>query len=265
MTESQSPDMSSPSKATDKPAPPSLDELDLSTSQGLRQLHRSFILHNPESVAPLHLHLIQFMLICYSANRLINLFPPVLAAASRADKNQDFQLAAFDALSIWLLRATRSPNPSAEIGPRISPLEWDNLVSLSWTRWASAPNSSTIQKIIKEVFSKTLVLQRAFYSDWREREIALLERVVLMTGMDLKIQCHLIEVLVRRAPEGAKRVLELRNTWVVEMLVEMKDSSNGPAVGKCLVSVLMARRKELLNEDPTVHPFSNIIDIAERP
>jgi len=192
------------------------------------------------------------MLIFASANNLIQLFPQLLASASRADKNQEFQLAAFDALSIWLLRAIRSSNPSTTIAPKIPSPEWDNLISLSWTRWASAPNSGAIQKVIKELFSKTLVLQRALYSDWKEREIALLERVLLLAGMDLKIQCHLIEVLVRRAPEGAKRVLRLRNTWVVDMLGEMKDSSMGPAVGKCLVSVLMTRRNELLNEDPQV-------------
>ena len=249
----QSPEATSPYQVADNAAPSSLDELDLSTSQELRQLHRSFILQNPEYASHFHFHLNRLTLMYGSADHLMKLFPQVLAAASRADKNQEFQLAAFDVLSIWLLRATRSADPSTGIGPRISPSEWDNLVSLSWTRWASAPNSNTIQKMIKEVFSKTLVLQRVLYSDWKEREIALLERVVLMMGMDLKIQCHLIEVLVRRAPEGAKRVLELRNTWVVEMLGEMKDSSNGPAVGKCLVSVLMTRRNELLNGDPQVH------------
>jgi hypothetical protein len=205
------------------------------------------------------------MLICGSADRLIPLFPQILASAFRADKNQEFQLAALDALSIWLLRATRTNNPSTTIAPRVSPSEWDNLISLSWIRWASAPNSNAIQKIIKELFSKTLVLQRVLFSDWKEREIGLLERVLLLAGMDLKIQCHLIEVLVRRAPEGAKRVLELRNTWVIDMLGEMKDSSNGPAVGKCLVGVLMTRRKELLDEDPQVIPIEDLVDVEEWP
>ena len=96
------------------------------------------------------------------------------------------------------------------------------------------------------------------YKDWNEREIKLLERVLLIPGIDLKIQCHLIEVLVRRASKGAKLVFELRHTWVVDMLAEMKDSGNGPAVGKCLVAVLMTRRNELLNEEPEVVQHLNL-------
>jgi hypothetical protein len=38
----------------------------------------------------------------------------------------------------------------------------------------------------------------------------------------------------------------------------MKDSSVGPAVGKCLVSVLMARREELLAEGAEVSPPSRV-------
>src|SRR5437773_5656659 len=146
----------------------------------------------------------------YSVDRLTKTFPSLLESASRADKNLDWQLAALDAFSIWLLRATRSSNPSI-LGSYITPSEWETLVSLHWIRWASAPNSTAIQKILKETFSKTLVLQRLLFPNWKEREIELLERVVNFTGIDMKIQCYLIEVLVRRASGGAKRVLEIRN------------------------------------------------------
>ena len=73
---------------------------------------------------------------------------------------------------------------------------------------------------------------------------------MLMTGVDIKVQCFLIEVLVRRASDGAKRVLELNMNWVRDMLLRMKDGSVGPAVGKCIVSVLMARRNELMKSNP---------------
>jgi hypothetical protein len=73
-----------------------------------------------------------------------------------------------------------------------------------------------------------------------------------MAGVDIKAQCFLIEVLVRRASDGAKRVLELNEHWVRDMLLRMKDGSVGPAVGKCIVSVLIARRNELMESDPQV-------------
>ena len=130
---------------------------------------------------------------------------------------------------------------------------------MTWIRWASAPNSNTIQKVLKELFSKVLVLQRLLFPDWKEREIHLLDKVVDFTGMDMKIQCYLIEVLVRRVSEGGKRVLEIRNNWVTEMLGKMKDGSIGPAVGKCLVSVLMVRRTELINKSNVCPPNANII------
>ena len=73
-----------------------------------------------------------------------------------------------------------------------------------------------------------------------------------MSGVDIKAQCFLTEVLVRRASDGARRVLELNEHWVRDMLLRMKDGSVGPAVGKCIVSVLIARRNELMESDPQV-------------
>jgi hypothetical protein len=163
-----------------------------------------------------------------------------------------------DALSIWLLRATRSSNVS-DIASHITSSDWESLVSLTWIRWASAPNSNAIQKLLKELFSKVLVLQRKLFLDWKEREVRLLEKIVIVREMDRKIQCYLIEVLVRRVSNGGKRVLEIRNNWVMEMLAEMKDGSIGPAVGKCLVSVLMVRRTELMNDSDVPSPNSNLI------
>ena len=75
-----------------------------------------------------------------------------------------------------------------------------------------------------------------------------------MTGMDIKVQCFLTEVLVRRASDGAKRVLALNESWIRDMLLRMKDGSVGPAVGKCIVTVLMARRTELMDSTPEVIP-----------
>jgi hypothetical protein len=187
----------------------------------------------------------------YSEDRLIELFPLVLESAFRADKPLEWQLAALDALSIWILRATRSSNPS-QLGSKFTSHDWESLLSLVWIRWSSAPNSNAIQKILKEVFSKTLVFQRVAFADWKEREIELLKRIVLMTGVDLKVQCFLIEMLVRRASNGSKLVLELKSSWVDEMLGRMKDGGTGPAVGKCLVTVLMVRRTELTDENPDV-------------
>lgn len=186
-------------------------------------------------------------------------FRSLLASASRADKNLEWQLASLDALSIWLLRATRSSNPSI-VASKITSPEWENLISLTWVRWASAPNSNAIQKILKEIFSKILVLQRVLFPDWKDRECELLERMVKMNGINLKIQCYLIEVLVRRASNGAQRVLQIRKDWVMEMLAQMKDGGLGPAVGKCLVGVLMVRRTELLNDDSEVSPQKFEVD-----
>jgi len=180
-----------------------------------------------------------------SLDSLLTSFYPVLAAASRADKSLEWQLAALDAFSIWLLRATRSTY-HAQIASHISPSDWDILVALTWTRWASAPNANAIQKLLKEIFSKILTLQRNIYSDWNKREVALLERVAQIHSMDMKVQCYLTDVLVRRTTNGAKRLLELHKDWVGTMLGEMKDSGTGPAIGKCIVSVLMARRAELI-------------------
>ena len=156
-------------------------------------------------------------------------------------------------MSIWLLRATRSSNVS-NIASHITSSDWTSLVSLTWVRWASAPNSNAIQKVLKELFSKVLVLQRMLFPDWKEKELELLEKVINFREMDRKIQCYLIEILVRRVSDGGKRVLEIRNNWVMEMLGEMKDGSTGPAVGKCLVSVLMVRRIELMNESKVLSP-----------
>jgi len=169
----------------------------------------------------------------------------VLEAASRADKSLEWQLAALDAFSIWLLRAIRSTH-HAQIASHISPSDWDTVVALTWTRWASAPNANAIQKLLKEIFSKVLVFQRNIYSDWNEREVALLERVARIHSMDMKIQCYLTEVLIRRISNGAGKLFELQKDWVSTMLAEMKDGGTGPAVGKCIVSVLMARRAELI-------------------
>jgi len=249
MTGAESPGFTVRGHTSDDAATQSLDELDLTTIQGLRQLQRNFILEepryrpipSPHSLPPL----------IPSTDCLIDTFPTLLNSATRADKNLEWQLASLDALSIWLLRATRSSNPSS-IASKITSSEWESLISLTWIRWASAPNSNAIQKILKEAFSKTLVLQRILYVDWKEREIELLEKVVIMTGIDLKIQCYLIEVLVRRASNGAQRILQIRKDWVMKMLAEMKDGSIGPAVGKCLVSVLMVRRTELMTQDPEV-------------
>jgi hypothetical protein len=186
-----------------------------------------------------------------SEDCLIELFPLVLESAFRADKPLEWQLAALDALSIWILRATRSSNPS-QLGSKFTSHDWESLISLIWIRWSSAPNSNAIQKILKEVFSKTLVFQRVVFADWKEREIELLKRIVLMTGVSIKVQCFLIEMLVRRASNGSQLVLELKSSWVDEMLGRMKDGGAGPAVGKCLVTVLMVRRAELTDQDPEV-------------
>jgi hypothetical protein len=178
----------------------------------------------------------------------------VLESALRADTTLEWQLAALDALSIWILRATRSPNPS-QLGSRIISSDWESLISLIWIRWSSAPNSNAIQKILKEVFSKTLIFQRVVFRDWEAREFELLKRVVVMTGVDLKVQCFLIEVLVRRPSNGARLVLELQTAWVGQMLERMRDGGVGPAVGKCLATVLMVRRAELTHEDSEVFNF----------
>jgi hypothetical protein len=175
----------------------------------------------------------------------------VLESALRADRPLEWQLAALDALSIWILRATRSHSPS-QLGSRITSSEWESLISLVWIRWSSAPNSNAIQKILKEVFSKTLIFQRVVFQDWEARELELFKKVVVMKGVDLKVQCFLIEVLVRRVSNGAKLVLGLQTSWVGEMLEKMRDGGFGPAVGKCLVSVLMVRRAEITHEDSEV-------------
>lgn len=73
----------------------------------------------------------------------------------------------------------------------------------------------------------------------------------MMSG-DMKIQCYLIEVLVRRVRDGAGQVMRMRDGWVKDMLLRMKDSSVGPAIGKCLVSVLMQRRHDLIEKDSEV-------------
>jgi hypothetical protein len=179
----------------------------------------------------------------------LSTFPSLLDAASRADKSLEWQLAALDALSIWLLRATRSTTHHPQIASAVSPSEWDTLLSLTWTRWASAPNSNAIQKLLKEMFAKTLVLQRRLFSDWDEREFGLLERVAQLHSMDTKIQCYLIEVLVRRVSNGAQRLLELERDWVARMLADMKDGGTGPAIGKCIVTVLLVRRAELMDHN----------------
>jgi hypothetical protein len=187
----------------------------------------------------------------------VNAFPSLLGAASRADKSLEWQLAALDALSIWLLRATRSTHHT-QIASAISPSEWGTLLTLTWTRWASAPNANAIQKLLKEMFSKTLVLQRCLFSDWDEREFGLLERVAQMHSMDTKIQCYLIEVLVRRVSNGAERLLELERGWVARMLGEMKDGGTGPAIGKCIVTVLMVRRTELMDHNEVRIPETTV-------
>jgi hypothetical protein len=181
----------------------------------------------------------------------MKLFPTILDSALRADKNLQWQLAALDTLSIWLLRATRSPDPSY-ITSHIASSVWEAVISLCWIRWASAPNSNTIQKTLKEIFSKALVLQRILFTDWERREVDLLKHVVGIKDMDLKVQCYLVEVLVRRAVNGAGLVMELQPDWVIDKLGQMKDGGVGPAVGKCLVSVLMVRRTELMTEDSEV-------------
>jgi hypothetical protein len=185
-------------------------------------------------------------------------FPPLLDAASRADKSLEWQLAALDALSIWLLRATRSTHHT-QIASAISPSEWDTLLALTWTRWASAPNANAIQKLLKEMFSKTLVLQRCLFSDWDGREFGLLERVAQMHSMDTKIQCYLIEVLVRRVSNGAERLLELERDWVARKLAEMQDGGTGPAIGKCIVTVLMVRRTELMDHNEVSISSTNLV------
>lgn len=231
--------------STDSMATQSLDELDLTSIEGLRQLQKGFILEEPRHVV------VEILSDLPSVGCLTSVFPSILVSASRADRNLEWQLAALDTLSIWLLRASRSRNP-AQISLQITPSEWETLISLTWTRWASAPNSNAIQKVLKEIFSKTLHLQRILYGDWKGRETQLLERVANMKGIDMKIYCYLAEVLVRRASHGAKKILELRNNWVMDMLAYMKDGGNGPAVGKCLVGVLMVRRTELIENDPEV-------------
>lgn len=225
-----------------------ISELDVSTIEGLRQFQRDFIRDAPTYLPS------------YSASNagsldyLVTSFSLLLSSASRADKSIEWQLAALDALSIWLLRATRSTH-HVQIASHISPSEWQTLAALTWTRWASAPNSNAIQKILKEMFSKTLVLQRNLYPDWNAREVALLERVTQMHSMDMKVQCYLIEVLVRRVSNGAERLLNLEKDWVATMLAEMKDGGIGPAVGKCIVTVLMARRAELMEHNEVrIHP-----------
>lgn len=219
--------------------------LDLTSLQGLRQFQKSFILQEPRSYISLRFSNYR------SEDCLIEIFPLVLESAFRADRPLEWQLAALDALSIWILRATRSTHPS-QLGSKLTSQGWQSLISLIWIRWSSAPNSNAIQKILKEVFSKALVFQRIVFADWKEREIELLKRVILMTGIDLKVQCFLIEVLVRRVSNGSKLVLELKSSWVDDMLGRMKDTGAGPAVGKCLVTVLMVRRAELTDECPDV-------------
>lgn len=79
--------------------------------------------------------------------------------------------------------------------------------------------------------------------------------VFTITDIDLKVQCHLIEILVRRVSNGAHRLLETRKSWVTQMLEEMKDGGVGPTVGKCLVCVLTVLRSELLEESAEVLSF----------
>jgi hypothetical protein len=88
--------------------------------------------------------------------------------------------------------------------------------------------------------------------DWEKREKELLRHLLSKSDMDLKIQCHLIELLVRRTPNGGKELLDIDPDWVAKKLRQMKDGSVGPAIGKCLVSVLMALRTDLLEEDEKV-------------
>ena len=192
-----------------------------------------------------------------SISLLTEIFPIILDSALRADKSLEWQLAALDALSIWLLRATRSAD-SSKLASGITPSQWGSLVSLTWTRWLSAPNSDSIQKILKEIFSKTLLFQQKVCPDWRERDVRLLEKAVLRTGADIKFQCFLIELLVRRVTGGGGILLNMNSNWITNMLLRMKDGSVGPAIGKCVVSVLMVRRTELIDSDPTVHCRNDI-------
>lgn len=176
-------------------------------------------------------------------------FPTILESACRADQVLEWQLAALDALSIWLFRANKSSEKSSLI---ITQEEWDELISLIWNRWSSAPNATAIHKILKEIFSKALMLQRYIREDWSERETELLKKICLMGDLDMKIQCYLIELLVSRIEGGAKKALEIVPDWVSVMLAKMKDSGVGPTVGKCTFKVLRQRRSEIFEEDDPV-------------
>ena len=63
---------------------------------------------------------------------------------------------------------------------------------------------------------------------------------------------------MRRITGGGGILLNMDNNWVTNMLLRMKDSSVGPAVGKCVVGVLMVRRTELIDSDPTVRCRNDI-------
>ena len=110
------------------------------------------------------------------------------------------------------------------------------------------------KKSLKNCFPKSSFCNECYSRIRRRGRFSCWRRLVNFREMDRKIQCYLIEVLVRRVFDGGKRVLEIRKNWVMEMLGEMKDGSIGPAVGKCLVSVLMVRRAELMNESKVLSP-----------
>jgi len=96
------------------------------------------------------------------------------------------------------------------------------------------------------------MFQRAVCTDWIQREIDLMERVHKLENCDLKVTCFLLESLVARIPGGAGKLFEIRPTWMTVMLHAMQEAGPSPAIGKCIVSVLKVRRKELVQQDAMV-------------
>jgi hypothetical protein len=177
---------------------------------------------------------------------MLRVFPLLLSAAQRADRPLEWQLAALGAFSVWLFRAKQSSH-SSTIFRNLPNDKWEEAISLIWTRWSSAPNASSIQKVLKEIFAKALLFERLAADNALHRQLQLLEKVCspLLETMDVKVWCYLLEYLVNYVPRGAHVLLECMPQFIPEMLSRMRNARVAPTLGRCLNTVLRELKNEL--------------------
>jgi hypothetical protein len=207
------------------------------------------------SLTPESLKAIRIVLILKSSSAALNLdlpddaatvlFTALLRTANDPTIPHPHRSVAVETLSAWLIRARthaslRAPFPEA----------FETLADVFLAHFDDAPTG--LSKLLKDLLANTITLAAQLeIAEDLVRKLSTRGLVGVSVGEGKKCGYHALDLAVRKGA-GAEWVFAYAGgagKLIREMLTNLVDRDLAPAIGKAVISLLVVRRKELLDRE----------------